>query len=147
MTLRPPRVMLAEDDGDTRTLLGNALRAEGYGVLDFEDGTALTDGIDAALLFGSATGGLDGVDLIVSDVRMPGRDGLEILRWLRQAEIAVAVILITAYPDAATRAAAARLPAARLFAKPFGLEVFLHEVRALSSATTPRDTPSTWRGY
>jgi DNA-binding response OmpR family regulator len=139
--------MLAEDDPDIRGLVARALRAEGYGVLEFEDGTALADGIASALLFGSLTGGLDGVDLLISDVRMPGRTGLDVLLWLRQSGIAVSVILMTAFPDPATRAEAARLRATRLLPKPFQLDVLLEEVRALSPSTAQRDAPSSWRAY
>jgi len=59
-------------------------------------------------------------DLIVSDVRMPGWSGLDLLRFLRHRRSAIPVVLITAFGDRDTHERAARLGAAVLD-KPFAL--------------------------
>lgn len=146
MALSPPRVILAEDDADVRSLIAAALRGEGYGVLEAQDGTELVEGIDSALLFGSVTGGLDAVALVISDIRMPGHTGLEVLAGLRRAEVEVAVILVTAYADAETRDEARRLGADALVSKPFELEVLLSAVHALAPVVGgAAPAPSSWR--
>jgi CheY-like chemotaxis protein len=111
--------VLAEDDCDTRTMLASALRSDGLEVLEVADGSALKK------LLGSTfrgTGGGGVPDLIVTDVRMPGLTGLEVLEELRRRDWATPVILITAFDDRATQEEARRLGAAAVFRKPFALE-------------------------
>jgi len=61
-------------------------------------------------------------DVIISDVRMPGLTGLEILAGLRQANWPTAIVLMTAYPSPETRQEAERLGADAFFAKPFDID-------------------------
>jgi len=61
------------------------------------------------------------VDLIVSDVRMPGSSGMDILAAMRRMGVRTPVILMTAFGDAQTRARAEALDAL-LFDKPFDVD-------------------------
>jgi CheY-like chemotaxis protein len=110
-----PRLLVAEDDTEMRVLVASSLRRDGYDVVEVSTGDQLIEAL-AALPLRSTT-----PDLIVSDVRMPGRSGLEILAALRRTGRVTPVILITAFPDAATHAEARRLDAV-VFDKPFDLD-------------------------
>jgi len=118
VALHPRRVLLAEDDDQMRMLVAAALRADGHHVVEARDGRALLDEIGSELL-GERPGQL--TDLIVSDIRMPGLTGLEVLAGIRQARWSTPVILITAFGDEATHVAARALGAA-CFDKPFDLD-------------------------
>jgi DNA-binding response OmpR family regulator len=113
---RASQVLLAEDDAEVRRLLTQALRRDGYDVI------AVPTGEDLLRVLRASEGAVPPralPDLIVSDVRMPGLSGLEMLAILKQGERSPPVILITAFGDAETHAKAARLGAAFVFDKPF----------------------------
>jgi DNA-binding response OmpR family regulator len=116
------RVAVAEDDPDMRGLVGDALRRDGYTVIE------LADGADLKRELSERSEGP--VDLVVSDIRIPLVTGLEILRSLRAARSAIPVVLMTAFGDEATRSEAVRLGAI-VFSKPFKLEDLRGAVRAL----------------
>jgi CheY-like chemotaxis protein len=139
--LTPPLVLVAEDDADVRAVVATALRKDGLSVVEAVDGADLVEHIGAALIFGNVFGQLDPIALVISDVRMPGRSGLEILAQLRRSEIGVGVILMTAHADAETRAEAERLGADAMVAKPFCVEDLLRVVNTiLGDARTPTPT-------
>lgn len=114
---RPGRILVAEDDDDMRSMLASALRRDGYEVIEVETGDRLLQELGTELLDGSTTR----PDLIVSDIRMPGCTGIEVLAGLRRADWATPVILITAFPDGHTHSDATRL-GALVFDKPFDLD-------------------------
>ncbi len=114
----PPRILVAEDDVDMRTLVVDALRKDGYEVQSVADGGRLM--VTLAQQYVDADGG-NLVDLLVSDVRMPICTGLQILEQLRAAHWRIPVILMTAFGDAATRTRAHSL-GALLFDKPFHID-------------------------
>jgi DNA-binding response OmpR family regulator len=94
---RRPRIVLAEDDGALRELLASALQYEGYAVVQATTGNELVDQIRRLVAVGEQ------IDLVVSDVRMPKMSGLTVLKLLRDAELTMPVILITAFGDVWTR--------------------------------------------
>ena len=112
---RAPRILLAEDDLQMRRLLAISLRMDGYQV------TEAASGMDVLIRIGpSLYSGMEfEFDLIISDIRMPVVDGLEILAGLRRCEGAPPVILITAFGDPQTHADAERFGAVELLDKPF----------------------------
>jgi len=107
--------MIAEDDDDMRSLLVHALKQDGYDVRSAGDGASLIVQI-AENVIGSDLG----VDLIISDIRMPVVGGLAVVEALRRSGRTVPVILMTAFGDDATRCHAEEL-GALLFDKPFAL--------------------------
>jgi CheY-like chemotaxis protein len=115
----PVRVLVAEDQREMRVLMCEVLRREGYEVVEAASGTELIDRLVQGLL---ADGDARGPDLIVTDVRMPGCSGLEVLARLRRNDWSTPVILITAFGDLATHAEAQRLGAACVLDKPFELD-------------------------
>src|SRR5262245_8534797 len=88
------RVLVAEDDAEMCRLLVEGLRAEGYDVIEAEDGTQLMDCIDAHRRT-VLRGRFFDLDLIVSDIRMPGMNGLQVLSELRKFDRETPVVLIT----------------------------------------------------
>ena len=101
-----PHVALVDDDPDVRVGLQALLRSFGYRVSLYPDAHALLDA------------GVADVDCVVSDVQMPGMDGLELLRQLRASAAAPPCILMTAFNDAHIRTRALRTGAACFMAKP-----------------------------
>ena len=113
------RVFVADDNGDMRALLEQALARDGYEVVGFCDGTALVDYLGDALRPHSETAV---PDIIVSDIRMPGFSGMDILAALRRADVTVPVILITGFGNEEMDAEARRLGAVGFIKKPFDVD-------------------------
>jgi DNA-binding NtrC family response regulator len=111
-------VFLAEDDVEMRRMLADTLRRDGHLVLEQANGSALLS--DLVGIFESQ--GACGVSsVVVTDLRMPGGDGLSLLRAVAQHAWCPPVILITAYGDAKVHEEARRLGAAAILDKPFDL--------------------------
>jgi CheY-like chemotaxis protein len=114
-----PRVILAEDDDVLRDTLVEELLAKGYEVRLASNGVELTDAVLEAV-----QGRAPVPDAIVSDVRMPGASGLEVLELLRQYDWRVPVVLTTAFPEHELEVEALRLGAQDVLEKPLDLERF-----------------------
>ena len=117
--VRAPRVIVAEAEPDVRQLVAVALRGLGYEIIEAKSGAELLDHLGDGLLYDDPAGR---PDVIISDIRMPGLTGLEILAGLRQAEWPTVIVLMTAYADRHTREEAARLGADAFFEKPFDID-------------------------
>jgi two-component system, response regulator, stage 0 sporulation protein F len=134
---RSPQILLAEDDEDTRTIIAAALRRSGYEVVEVKTGAELLEHVGATLLFRDLS---PPPDLIVSDIRMPGFTGTGVLAGLRDADIDMPFILMTAYGGAEARRQSENLGADALFLKPFDIDEFLKTVSSLipTAAWSPR---------
>jgi CheY-like chemotaxis protein len=121
------RILVAEDDRAMRKLIAGALRKEGHTV------TEAASGREALTRLGDAIhqGGIRFYDVVISDVRMPGSTGMELLAGLRETNWSVPVILITAFGDAKTHRDARRLGAVAVLDKPFPLTALSWLVRQL----------------
>ncbi len=105
-----PRLLLVEDDSTVRRSIAETLSEEGFDVRE-------ADGAPAALRVLAEFH----PEVVLSDVRMPGMDGIELLRLLRERAPAVDVVLMTAYDDMATVARAMREGAFDFLVKPLKL--------------------------
>jgi DNA-binding response OmpR family regulator len=123
-------VLLAEDDDQLREILASALRCDGYEVIEVSSGNELLRFFSATILRPER---YPSPDVVVSDVRMPGPSGLDVLRGLRQFEWHNPVILITAFGDETTHREAAGLGASAVLDKPFDID----DLRSLLIATVP----------
>jgi len=123
-----PEIWIVDDDRGVRFVLAEVLRDAGLAVREFgEVGT-----VRAALHD-------DRPALLLTDVRMPGEDGLSLLRELQELGVGP-VIVMSAFTDVATAAAAYRAGAVDYLAKPFDLDHAVAVVqRALASATAPAE--------
>jgi DNA-binding NtrC family response regulator len=109
----PNPILVVDDDPSVRQALLNALDSE------FEVRAAETAERALALLAENAP------DVVLSDVRMPGLDGLALLRLLKERAPAVAVVMMSAFDDMATVVAAMREGAVDFLTKPLDL----HDLR------------------
>jgi DNA-binding response OmpR family regulator len=116
-TLWQLRILLAEDDRQTRRLLGELLRQDGHKVIEARDGSALLDHVASTILDGRRAP----FDLIVSEQRLPGVTGLSVLGGLRESDWSTPFLLIVGAHDADLEGEARRLGASVL-AKPFELD-------------------------
>lgn len=117
---RRPRVAVAEDNVEMRRLIAATLRGDGYDVLEAGDGTELISRLES--LSGAQGPARTAVELIVSDLRMPGLSGMDVLGAIRDGNWRTPFILITAFGDEDTHREARDLGAAAVLDKPFDLE-------------------------
>src|SRR5262245_8741922 len=110
------RIALLDDEARLVEILAMVLRREGYEVHGFTDPMAALSALEAREF-----------DLLVTDLKMPGADGLEVLRRARKSSPELPVILITAHATVPTAVAALREGAFDYVQKPFDNE----ELRAL----------------
>jgi DNA-binding response OmpR family regulator len=116
---RQAQIVLAEDDQSLRELIAGALELDGHRVIQVATGNALVAAV-RRIVIQSDHG--EALDLLISDVKMPELSGLDALKLLRDADLRIPIILITAFSDLWTRAEAARY-GARLLDKPLELRV------------------------
>ncbi len=112
-------VFLVEDDAAVRKGCEQALSIADIGVRAFADGESML----AALADGRP-------DLVVSDIRLPGRDGLALLKELRQFDSELPVLLMTGHGDVGTAVQAMRDGAHDFIEKPFPSERLVAAVRS-----------------
>ena len=125
----PCRILLAEDDNEMRALLVFALQRAGYEVIECLDGVGLLAHLEPFLNTGKSQD--MHFSLIISDIRMPGLTGLEVLEGIKGHNEFPPVILITAFGDQKTHEMAEILGAAAIFDKPFDVDDLLTKVREL----------------
>jgi len=113
----PTHLLLAEDDDEMRAMLADVLRADGYLVTEVSDGeemvSKMLELVDAER---------HPLDVIVSDIRMPGHSGLEVLTLVRSLGLQTPVILVTAFGDLKTHRQAESLGVNAVLDKPFDLD-------------------------
>lgn len=119
--------MLAEDDDDMRKLLAWSLRKYGYEVIECTDGIHLLDHL-SSFFFPEET---ETFDLIISDIRMPGVTGLEVLEGMHKYKTFPPMVLITAFGDEKTHKQAHQWGAAAIFDKPFDIDDLLAKVQEI----------------
>ncbi|HEX4079842.1 MAG TPA: response regulator transcription factor [Rhizomicrobium sp.] len=121
MTAGPPmqRVLVVDDEPPIRRFLRTSLSSQGYQVLEAEDGPAAR-----AVLQKNA------VDVVVLDLGLPGLDGFEIIKQLREAGSALPIIVLSSRTDEAGKVRALDLGADDYVTKPFGMDELLARLRA-----------------
>ena len=124
------RILIIDDDAELCALLEEFLRREGYQSACENDGRR---GLEAALH--------GGFSLIVLDVMLPGMDGFEILRRLRQHS-KVPVLMLTARGEDTDRIVGLELGADDYLPKPFNSRELVARIRAILRRMEPRDAPA-----
>jgi DNA-binding response OmpR family regulator len=112
--------MLVEDQEKTASFIRKALLAEGFAVDVAEDG-------ETALTLATTTT----FDAIVLDIMLPGRDGLSVLRVLRERRVTTPVLLLSARGEVSERVDGLNAGADDYLPKPFVLAELIARVRAL----------------
>ncbi|MGH8649694.1 MAG: sigma-54-dependent transcriptional regulator, partial [Burkholderiales bacterium] len=117
------RILIADDEDSLRWVLEKGFRGAGYQVTAVKDGTAALKEVE------------DGpFDMILLDVRMPGIDGLSLLKQVREKRADAQVVIMTAHGTMQTAVAAMQDGAYDYLAKPFDLdEALLLAERALTA--------------
>lgn len=118
------RILIAEDDPGIRDFLEDALKMQGYQVESVEDGTRALEALAA-----------EPFDLVLSDVRMPNVDGIELCRQMSALHPHVPVVLMTGLSAAENEAILSASGAHALLHKPIRIRR-LQEI--LSGAVSPR---------
>jgi len=123
------RVALAEDNDELRELLAGRLRRAGHLVMELEDGFELMDALlDRAHL----------PDVVVTDVRMPGRSGLSVLEEARRLGVRTPFLVLTAFASEALQEQHAALGVMLVLSKPVSLELMQHTVETLGATARSR---------
>jgi DNA-binding response OmpR family regulator len=113
------RILLVEDEEAIADFIRRGLKAEGYAVIVADDGDT------GATL--AATGDFD---LLILDLMLPGKSGIEILRGFRRSDTTTPVILLTARSEVEDRVAGLDAGANDYIPKPFAFEELAARVRA-----------------
>jgi DNA-binding response OmpR family regulator len=116
------RVLVVDDDQESRNLLSEVLSANGYSVEVAEDGEGLWNALNTD----------NGKAVILIDLRMPGENGLELLRKLQKEKIACDAILMTSFITGAERELARELGVRAFLEKPFRLSELLRVVNEIA---------------
>jgi two-component system response regulator FlrC len=111
-------VLLVEDDGDLREALVETLEAAAFIVVDVENGDAALEVL--------AT---QHVDVVCSDVNMPGMNGIQLLQEIHKAHPALPVILMTAFGSIEHSVSAMHKGASDYLVKPFGADIFISVIK------------------
>jgi two-component system response regulator PilR (NtrC family) len=129
MSQQQKKILVVDDEASMREMLGIMLRRDGFEVVEATDGQR---GIE---LFRQG-----GFDLVISDIRMPHKDGIELLREIREIDRETLVIVMTAFSTTEQAVDAMKLGAYDYITKPFKTdEVRLIIAKALEKSSLQRE--------
>ncbi|MEJ2368926.1 MAG: sigma-54 dependent transcriptional regulator [Acidobacteriota bacterium] len=124
----PEEILVVDDEQSMRRMLEILLKQEGYRVKTARDAE------EALRLLGASP-----FDLIVSDIRMPGLSGLDLLKKVREDGSGAEIILMTAYASAESAIEALKLGAFDYVTKPFQVDELVHVVSSALEKKTLRE--------
>ena len=106
------RILVADDEVIVRTLLTEVLTEEQYTVETAEDGKQAVDRLDDSSF-----------DLVITDLVMPGLNGIEVLMAVKRIDKQIPVIIVTGYPSVNTAVRLVDLGADDYITKPFNVDL------------------------
>jgi two-component system KDP operon response regulator KdpE len=115
--MTPLRILVVDDEPAIRRFLRTSLGSQGYQVEEAEDGAAALAAMAEA------------PDLLVLDLGMPGMDGFEVIRSLRESGATLPIVVLSVRADEAGKVRALDLGADDYVTKPFGIEELLARIR------------------
>jgi two-component system KDP operon response regulator KdpE len=115
----PLRVLVVDDEPAIRRFLRTSLSAQGYSVLEAENGE-----------MGLAMLGRNTLDVVVLDLGLPGIGGLDVLRQMRESGSSVPVVVLSSRTDETGKVTALEMGADDYVTKPFGMDELLARIRA-----------------
>lgn len=124
------KILLAEDDSMLGSGIERGLRLAGFNVDWVRDGRATEAALHAVAY-----------DLLLLDIGLPGKDGLQVLRWLRSQQQEVAVLVVSARDAVSDRVAGLNLGADDYLTKPFDLDELIARIHALGRRRSGRGEP------
>ena len=116
-------ILLVEDDESLRKFLAQALARAGHDVIDFGDGQ------DAWLYLKDSV-----FDLLLTDIVMPGMDGIELAKRAAEMNAAMKIMFITGFAAVALHPASNAPKQAKVLSKPFHLREIVAEVERMMAA-------------
>ncbi len=114
----PPRLLIVDDDAGQRSLLDSFLASQGFQTVPVSSGQRALEVLRE-----------EKIDMMISDVRMPGLSGLDTLRLARKEHASFPILLVTAYADIRDAVGAIRDGAVNYLSKPIDLDELLASVR------------------
>ncbi len=121
------RVLIIEDEKLIRWSLRQKFEAHGYHVTDVANGAEALKALDAGVY-----------DLVMLDYKLPDTTGLDLLRTLRETDVDVVVIMMTAYSSVETAVDAIKLGAYDYITKPFDMDAVFRTVNKALETTKLR---------
>jgi two-component system response regulator HydG len=115
-----PTILVVDDEPDLRAILMATLTMKGFRALSAESGRAALKIIDAT-----------SIDVILSDVRMPDGDGLQLLKDVQARKLPIPFIFMTGYADFSADEARS-LGANYFISKPFNIDDIINAVQKVS---------------
>src|SRR2546427_4018889 len=113
-----PRILVVDDETSMREMLRIVLRRDGYQVIVAQSGTEAIELLQR-----------QPVDLLLSDIRMPDKSGVDVLRAAKAVNPDIVAFMMTAYASTDTAVEAMRLGAVDYFTKPFNMDELRLKVR------------------
>jgi putative nucleotidyltransferase with HDIG domain len=111
-------ILVVDDDASTRSMIVEALEMSGMSVMEAQNGLEALDLLQSSKC-----------DLIISDVKMPGMSGIDLLHKVMESHPEMHIILITGFPTLDLTVSAIKKGAIDFLAKPFDIEELLHKVQ------------------
>jgi|SRR3990170_6397699 len=111
-------ILIVDDDVNLCTILSEELAEVGYETYFLTSGVGVLDYVQN-----------NQVDLILLDLKMPEKDGFEVLNELENANVDVRVIVLTAYADVQSAIDSAKLGANDFISKPYDFDELLITIR------------------
>jgi two-component system cell cycle response regulator CpdR len=116
-------ILLAEDDESLRKFLAQALVRAGHEVIDFGDGSEAWERLKS-----------DRFDLLLTDIVMPGMDGIELAKRAAEMNAALKIMFITGFAAVALHPSSQAPKQAKVLSKPFHLREIVAEVDRMIAA-------------
>jgi two-component system cell cycle response regulator CpdR len=117
------QILLAEDDESLRRFLAVALAKAGHEVVDFGNGTQALECLKKAQF-----------DLLLTDIVMPGMDGIELAKRAAEMDTSLKIMFITGFAAVALHPSSQAPRQAKVLSKPFHLREIVQEVERMVSA-------------
>jgi two-component system, OmpR family, KDP operon response regulator KdpE len=119
MNAAPVRILIVDDEPPIRRFLRTSLTAEGYQVLEAENGESALAELKR-----------DNIDVLVLDLGLPGISGFDVIRALRESGSSVPIIVLSSRTDETGKVRALDMGADDYVTKPFGMDELLARIRA-----------------
>ncbi|WP_031385824.1 response regulator [Desulfonatronum thiodismutans] len=116
-------ILIVDDEPRVRFTLALILKHHGLQVLEADNG------VEALRVMEEALEQAQRVDLVVTDIKMPGMDGLELIKILKQSEEPVKILVMTGYGDRETISRLQEIGVCGVIHKPFDGEQLISAIR------------------
>ena len=115
---RPLRILVVDDEPPIRRLLRTSFAAQGYEVSEAEDSSSAYRMLRA-----------EDPDVMVLDLGLPGKDGFDLIRNIREAALTIPIVVLSSRTDEAGKVRALDMGADDYVTKPFGTDELLARIR------------------